>query len=57
MELSSPKLKKLVLFLKKNYYISGGNLQSPKTTLRKFLILFQKKFSPHFGVTADEVVK
>ena len=46
MELSRHKLEKLIFFQKKkNSYILGGNLQSPKTTKKvtpkKFL---QKKF-------------
>ena len=53
MELSSPKPKRFLIYLKKKHfsYISGWNFPTPssknktKTTLKKFLMLFQKTFS------------
>ena len=61
MELSSPMLKELLYFFSKNFLIfQEGTFKARKTkksTLKKFLIFFQKKFFSNFGMTADQAAK
>ena len=47
MHFSSPKLKKLIFFLKKISYISGGNLQSPRN--KNFLCFPEKENSSYIS--------
>ena len=55
MKLSSPKLKKLIFFLKQNFLYFGREVAKPEK--QKFLYFSKKKFFPHFGMTADQAVK
>ena len=56
MELSSPKIKNFIFSPKSFFYISKTKLSSSKPVNTKKNYISQKTFSPHFGITADQVI-
>ena len=59
MELSSPNFKKFLYFMEKVspiFWEMERSRPKPKKN-KKNIIFLQGKFSPHFGMTADQAVK